>query len=202
MKRAERRQMAVNVPRRTIVMGVVVLLAVLTCGLQGQAVVTAVVNAASYTTPVEPGSIVSIFGSDLATTTASAAALPLPATLGGTAVSLNGVTAPLLFVSPGQINAQVPSALQSLAYGSATLIVTSGSTSGAPFQFQTAPAGVGMFTLDESGCGAAAALNVAPDGTVLSINSPGNCAAGRLFDDLRHGSRAAWDPSPGWSRVA
>src|SRR5580698_9419514 len=73
-------------------------------------VVTNVVNSASYTGPVEPASLISIFGSNLAAVTQPVAAsvTPLPTGVGGTSVSVNGIPAPLLFVSPGQINAQMP----------------------------------------------------------------------------------------------
>src|ERR1700677_2490185 len=69
-------------------------------------VVTGVVNAASYGTPVAPGSLISIFGSNLATTAQSASASALPPNIVGTSVTVNGLTAPLLFVSPGLINAE------------------------------------------------------------------------------------------------
>lgn len=59
---------------------------------------------------IAPGSIVSILGGNLAFTTASADPNqnPLPTTLGGTQVYFNGIRAPVQFVSPGQINAQIP----------------------------------------------------------------------------------------------
>src|SRR6185369_4664856 len=55
-----------------------------------------------------PGTIVSIYGSALAAGTVVSNALPLPSTLEGTSVLVGGVEAPLFFVSPGQINAQIP----------------------------------------------------------------------------------------------
>jgi len=70
-------------------------------------------NAASYapiTNSVAPGEFISLFGSGLASTTASATALPLPtsAGLGGVTVTVNGRFAPLSYVSPTQINLLVP----------------------------------------------------------------------------------------------
>ena len=100
-------------------------------------VIEGVVNAASYSSPVAVGSIVSIFGSNLATVTQSASSdeSPLPFSLGGTSVSCNGIPAPLFFVSPRQINAQVP---WSIKAGTATLsaaetVVATSAGSGAPF---------------------------------------------------------------------
>jgi uncharacterized protein (TIGR03437 family) len=57
---------------------------------------------------VAPGSLVSIYGLDLAANTQSAGSPPLPFTLSGAMVLIGGQAAPLLYVSPEQINAQVP----------------------------------------------------------------------------------------------
>jgi uncharacterized protein (TIGR03437 family) len=63
--------------------------------------------------PASPGAIVAIYGKNLSSTTAQAQAVPLPRQLGGTTVLIGGIEAPLFFVSPGQINAQVPMELAS-----------------------------------------------------------------------------------------
>jgi hypothetical protein len=60
--------------------------------------------------PLAPGSLITIFGEQLADQTV---ALPVtaeqwPRSLGGVELYLNGVRAPLQFVSPTQINAQIP----------------------------------------------------------------------------------------------
>ncbi len=68
----------------------------------------AVVNAASFTSQVAPGGLISVFGRKLAARDQSAAGAPLPTDLAGTRVSLAGRDLPLFFVSPGQINAQLP----------------------------------------------------------------------------------------------
>jgi uncharacterized protein (TIGR03437 family) len=57
---------------------------------------------------IAPGSLVSIYGRDLANETRVADSAPLPLNLAGVSVFFNGQPAPLLFVSPDQINAQVP----------------------------------------------------------------------------------------------
>ncbi len=68
-----------------------------------------IVNGASFQGgPLVPGSIVSVFGTNLATTAAQASAVPLPKVLLGTTAMFNGVPAPLYFVSPTQLNVQVP----------------------------------------------------------------------------------------------
>ncbi len=71
---------------------------------QGGAV-NAATNAAG---PIAPGSGVSIYGSGFTDQTRSAPGAPLPTTLAGVSVYVNGFAVPLLFVSPNQINIQVP----------------------------------------------------------------------------------------------
>ncbi len=70
----------------------------------------AVVNAASLSpqSPSAPGSVVSLFGSNFASKLTVADTPTLPTSLDGVSVLFNGIAAPLFFVSPGQINAQVP----------------------------------------------------------------------------------------------
>lgn len=56
-----------------------------------------------------PGSIVSLFGELLtAKLPAKFAAAPLPTTLGGARILVNGKQAPLYYASPGQVNFQLP----------------------------------------------------------------------------------------------
>ena len=58
--------------------------------------------------PIAPGSIVSIYGERLAQQTLPASTIPLPPSLSNTTVVIGGQTAPLYFVSAGQVNIQVP----------------------------------------------------------------------------------------------
>jgi large repetitive protein len=55
-----------------------------------------------------PGNIVQIYGSGLAGPATASTVLPLPTAVNGTGVTIGGLNAPLYYVSPGQINAQVP----------------------------------------------------------------------------------------------
>jgi uncharacterized protein (TIGR03437 family) len=63
--------------------------------------------------PLAPGMIVQIYGSNLASQVTVSSTIPLTTSLNNTSVIIGGVEAPLFFVSPGQINAQVPFELQS-----------------------------------------------------------------------------------------
>jgi uncharacterized protein (TIGR03437 family) len=80
-----------------------------------------VANLANYQPSMAAGSLVGIFGSNLATQ-ATASTTPLPTVLGGTCVTLNNVAIPLLATSSGQINAQIPT---NLAAGRYPLVVHS-----------------------------------------------------------------------------
>src|SRR5450432_2902771 len=76
--------------------------------------VTAVVNGASFVQgSIAPGSIISVFGSGLTRNTVTASSLPLPTALDGTSITVSGQAIPLFFVSPNQINAQLPFQIQS-----------------------------------------------------------------------------------------
>jgi uncharacterized protein (TIGR03437 family) len=102
-----------------------------------------------------PGTIFSIFGTSLAdiTANASVSGSSLPTVLRGTAVQVNGVCAPLFYVSPGQINAQVPDvplSSQTVQVTVSTAISNNDCTNGNPTTPQTAPfaaASPGLFTL-------------------------------------------------------
>ena len=69
-----------------------------------------VVNAAGFgkVPGIAAGTLVSLFGSQLAPSVEGATSIPLPRELASTSVKVNGIAAPLIFVSPGQINFQVP----------------------------------------------------------------------------------------------
>ena len=80
----------------------------------GPSHIAAVANAAGFDIagPVAPGSIVAIFGAELAKGVAQASQLPLPTSLLETRVSVGDTDIPLYYVSPNQINAQMPFELQ------------------------------------------------------------------------------------------
>jgi uncharacterized protein (TIGR03437 family) len=139
----------------------------LLCGLlvavfsvYGQAlpVVGGVVNAGSFVPgPVAPGTIVSIFGTNLASQTLSATSLPLPTALAGTSVTLAGQALPLFFVSSGQINAQIPFGLPN---GAASMIVRNVTGPSSAFSVSIATTSPAIFTTTADGKGAAISVHV------------------------------------------
>src|SRR5580698_2893210 len=95
-------------------------------GLQGEASgsVVSIVNAGGFQNgPVAPGALVSLFGSNLATSAMLASRIPWPRLLAGTSVFVNGTAVPLAYVSPSQINAQIP---YETPPGEATITVVAG----------------------------------------------------------------------------
>jgi adhesin/invasin len=80
------------------------------CVCRTQPVVIAVVNGANFHTSGVPGTIMSIFGTNLSDAAYTASTYPLPTQLGPTTVTVNGVRVPLFYASPIQINFQMPSA--------------------------------------------------------------------------------------------
>jgi uncharacterized protein (TIGR03437 family) len=112
-----------------------------------------VVNGASFVTgqPVTIGSLVSIFGTNLASGVSQADTIPLSTTLGGVSVQfVNGgtsVNAPLVFVAGSQINAQIPWDLvpAGTTQNVSVMVNLNGSTS-APSQVTVGPFSPGIFT--------------------------------------------------------
>ncbi len=70
------------------------------------------VNAAGYIPgPLTQGAIISVFGPDLATFSIQAGSIPLPLSVENLVLELNGQPLRLFYVSPSQINAQLPAVL-------------------------------------------------------------------------------------------
>lgn len=107
-------------------------------------VIGGVANGASFGQSIAPGSVLSIFGSELAEGTQAAGDLPLREFLQGTVVTVNGELAPFYFASPGQLNVQIPYATQA---GMATLVVQNPQRAvSASFRFPVSAQAPGIFT--------------------------------------------------------
>ena len=122
----------------------------------------AVQSAAAPSSAVAPDSLASLYGAYLAPGIAQAAAQPLPLVLGGVTLSVTdaaGATraAPLLYVSPGQINFVVP---DGTVPGSATLVVSNASTT-QTFTVAVRSVAPTLFSMNGAGSGVAAATAIA-----------------------------------------
>lgn len=125
----------------------------------------AVDNAASFLPGETPaGSVFSIFGSDLATKVSQPANIPLPTTVLTTSVTVNGEPAPLFYVSPTQINAQMP---EDIKPGLATVIVKNGSSTSNAVAVTVPSVGPGIIVYGNN-----RAVVVNQDGAVNSTSTP------------------------------
>jgi uncharacterized protein (TIGR03437 family) len=106
---------------------------------------TITVNAASYAegVPAAPRSLGTVFGSFANAATMTASSYPLPTMLGNVEVAVGGKPAPLLYVSPSQINFQVSGELQTPGQALAEVKVN-GVTVGRT-QVTTLPGAPGLF---------------------------------------------------------
>jgi len=111
--------------------------------------IQSIVNAADGTSGIAPGGLISIYGQQFSPVNIATSQLPLPTALADSCLTVNGLPVPILFVSPTQINAQMPFEAQ----GNVTMMLrTPGGVSdnyntvvlpGAPSVFQAAIQGVG-----------------------------------------------------------
>lgn len=128
-------------------------------------------NAASLlpVDPIAPQMLVTIRGRNLAASTETPSTPSLPTTLGAATVTFDGVAAPLLYASPQQINAQVPSALAPLR--TVHVVVTTAAGASDPVRVNVGFRAFGIFTQDTSGCGPGAVFNIRAGGA-LRLNTP------------------------------
>ncbi|MCG3145335.1 MAG: hypothetical protein HONDAALG_02925 [Gammaproteobacteria bacterium] len=129
----------------------------------------AVLSAASYGNLIASDSLASAFGLDFSTTTEVATTIPLPTELAGISVKVrdrDGAEriAPLLFVSPKQINFHVP---PGTAKGTAQITITSNGNAIRVGSVEVGAVAPALFTANMSGAGvpAALALRVKADGS-------------------------------------
>jgi uncharacterized protein (TIGR03437 family) len=111
-------------------------------GPQTNLKVGGVSNAATGQKVFAPGMIMSVYGTGLGTLVEAAGTTPLPEFMGGFEAYINGYPAPLYYVSPNQVNLQIP---YEAGTGSADLSL------GNPWQqidyyFTISTAGPGIFT--------------------------------------------------------
>jgi uncharacterized protein (TIGR03437 family) len=100
--------------------------------------------------------------------------------LAGTSVSFNGTLAPIIYTSFAQVAAIVPDGLEGT---SAEVSLTSQGQTSPPLSIALASSAPGLFTLDSTGRGQAAAINQdgtinsavypAPDGSMVSLFATG-----------------------------
>jgi len=139
--------------------------------------ISGVANAASFSSAIAPGAIVAIFGAGLATSAESAQALPLPRKLGDTVITARCTPnaaerfdLPLLYVSPGQVNAQLPAECTGLNALEITAVVNN--VAGSPYLTRLVRTAAGIFSVDASG--QSKALVFDPEFRLLDSIQPGS----------------------------
>ena len=131
---------------------------------------TGIVNAASsapFTARIAPGELLTLSGSNLASSLVIAPPIFLSASLGNVQVTVNGVAAPIYYVSPTQISAIVPYSIT----GSIAQVQVS--NNGTPSNMVTMAVGTtapGVFTVPPGGLGYGAVLH--QDGSLVTSTKP------------------------------
>lgn len=128
------------------------------------------VSAASYLDDNSPESIVSAFGSNMTTGTSVATTIPLPVNLGGLSVLVDGRQTGLFFVSPNQINYQLPAGTPS---GVANVVVMRNGTPMLQGSVLISGISLSLFTANATGTGA-------PAGLLLRVRANGQ----QVFESL------------------
>ena len=152
---------------------------------------TGILNGAGFDSSVagvSPGAIVTIFGTNLSTapsTGVQPGLIPgttqLSTSSNGTRVTFDGVAAPLFFVSPGQLNVQVPFEVAGKA--SSQVVVTLNGSASSAVTVPVLESTPGIFTSNSSGKGPAvilnqdgsfnSSINPAPEGTIIQLFATG-----------------------------
>ena len=147
-----------------------------------QATIVSSANPTPAVATVAPNSLSTAYAADLASTT-KLTSLPLPTTIAGTSVSItdsagNTTAAPLLYISPKQVDFLVPA---NVASGAAQVSFTSGDGTQSAANIQIAPVAPGLFSANSSGLAAGSALLVSgatqtPE-NLYTVNSSGAVVA-------------------------
>jgi len=119
---------------------------VLVVGASSSISITGIGDAASGGQAYAPGQLLAVYGTNLAAYQLIAGIQPLPLTMASASATVNGVTAPLWFVSPTQINLQIP---YETAAGPAVLAINNGGQV-ASFGFNVSAAAPGIFAYSGS----------------------------------------------------
>jgi uncharacterized protein (TIGR03437 family) len=152
-----------------------------TIGASSAISIAAVAHGASYQHLYAPGMLVSVFGTNLATSAQLASTLPLPLTMGGVSATINGIAAPLLYVSPSQLNIQIP---YETTTGTALLAVSNNGLV-ATNSFTVSASAPGLFTQNQQGTGPITATSSGGRGQQFALYVTG---AGEVSPPIANGA--------------
>jgi uncharacterized protein (TIGR03437 family) len=131
---------------------------------------TGVVNAGSsapFTAAISPGELLTLYGSNLAGGTQVASSIPFPTTLNNVQVKINGIAAPLYYVTPTQLSAIVP---YSVTSGIAQIQVVNNNTASNIVTMMVSATAPGVLTQSQNGLGYGDAVHA--DGTLVNAQNP------------------------------
>ena len=147
------------------------------------------VNASNYGTPNPPGSLVVVFGTNLAANLQVASSTPLSMQLQDSsdtvAVTVNNKPAPIYYVAQNQLSVQLPWGLTTPDSGSVNvpIVVTRNGKSSSPQQIPVGRFSPGIFTVSQNGLGMALAFN----GVTGTIAQPTGTVPGRTATPAKAG---------------
>ncbi len=100
-----------------------------------------VTNAADLGGGIAPGGLISVFGTNFSPVNMATTEIPLPTALADSCLTVNGLPMPILFVSPNQVNAQMPFE----TVGNVTLILRTPGGSSDNYNLQILPGAPSVF---------------------------------------------------------
>jgi uncharacterized protein (TIGR03437 family) len=132
-------------------------------------VISRVVSAADGSAAVAAGGLISVYGSLMSPVNIATSQIPLPTALGESCLTVNGTPIPLLFVSSGQVNAQLPFNVA----GSATMSIHTPAGISNNFNFTSQGAAPSIFMSGTAGpeTGLATVIR-ADDGQLVTPTNP------------------------------
>jgi uncharacterized protein (TIGR03437 family) len=164
--------------------------------------IASVVNAADGKLPVAPGGLISIYGTQMAPVNMATREIPLPTALADSCLTVNGVPVPVLFVSSGQINGQLPFNVD----GNATMTLRTPGGISDNFNFSILPAAPSIFRSGSAGTdNGLATITRADNGEFITPTNPVHpgdtitiwaTGLGRTSPPIDSGAPAPSDPLP------
>jgi uncharacterized protein (TIGR03437 family) len=109
--------------------------------------ITAVLSAADNKSAPAPGGLITVWGTHLSATNGATSAIPLPTAVANSCLTVNGQPMPLVFVSSGQVNAQMPFT----AFGNVTIQVHTPAGQSDNFNILVPPSAPAVFLSGSAG---------------------------------------------------
>ncbi|MEZ5354124.1 MAG: hypothetical protein R2762_15920 [Bryobacteraceae bacterium] len=125
-----------------------------------------ITNAADGGSALATGGLISVYGENLSPVNVVSKELPLPTALGESCLTVNGVPSPVLFVSPSQINAQIPYNVD----GSVTMILRTPGGVSDNFNLTVRPSAPSVFRSPQDA--AVATVVRQKNGEVATLSNP------------------------------